>query len=381
MGKSLSLLLSVLHRRKNVCVLLLGVVIFLGTVTVVLAQNPNLVVNPGFESGDLLPGWQKWGYLISDVLVRQCCSHSGAWSAYVSPNGRYVELQQNITVTTRRTYRLQAWVLTSGGIMNAEVGWWADPPGIGKTVCATTNSTSYAEFICELNVPDNTGLFNVHLAGYQPAGNYAYTDDWSLALKTFNQPYGQAFAVLRVNQSLGVRANIWTAQQPGGYKFIASPIGICTTSPCEGAVFGYAETGYNIGTNSKPPNVLQQYVSWQILGGISDGELGKGKLNNNTWYNMGVEYDSSLGRWAAFRDGKRVFTFSDLNFQSGAEVVCGAEGSDYSVPLSGVQCDVTEYRAVGQGWTSYNYNNVQINGNNCVYKPRDFGSIGWGPCY
>ncbi len=95
---------------------------------------------------------------------------------------------------------------------------------------------------------------------------------------------------------------------------------------------------------------------------------------------MGVEYDSGLGRWSAYRDGVQIWTFIDLGFQSGAMAACGAEGSDPTVPLA-VQCDMMQYRPVGQSWISYDYNNVQIDGNCCVYKPNQYGAIGSGPCY
>ncbi len=393
MDKSLSFLLSVLHRRRLLSIiLLLGTVAFLWTSSstlIAFAQSGNLIGNPGFESGILDP-WQKWGYLISDVLVRQCCGHTGAWSAYVAPNGRYVELQQNIPVTTRRTYELTAWVYTNGGL-NAEVGWWTDAPGIGKTICARTNSTLYIQRYCQLNVPDNTMLFNVHLAGSEPVGNYAVTDDWSLTLAPSSGFESQAMARFWNDniQAEGVRADVWTAQQPSGYNFINGHVAICTRIPCNsasGIVPGFVETGYIIGTVDDVRNRLQQYTSWNDENGTGSEKYGLGNLKDNTWYNFGVEYDTSQGKWFATRDGQRLlhpegFPNVVLNFQAGPNINgCGPEGSRATAPL-GMQCNNMQYKPVGQTWAAFDYNNVQIDGNYCVYKPNPTGAFGWGPCY
>ncbi len=393
MIKNLSLHLPILYlRRIKWIILLSATLIFLGTFSIVLAQG-GLIGNPGFETGDPsgnhLPPWQKWGYPISNVQAISCCSHSGTWSAWVEPKGKYVELQQNISVTTRRTYELTAWVYTYGAL-NAQVGWWSN--AINSTVCASTTSTSYGNvpLYCQLNIPDNTTAFNVHLGGNAPAGNGALTDDWSLTLKTSTGAVSQAFSQLPVSAAGGVKAYIWTAQQPAGYWFIASPVGICTSFPCSGNP-GFAETGYNKGTNSVPPkglgaNILQQYVSWKYVNGSSNGDFTLLALADNTWYNMGVEYRSGLNRWVAFVSGVLEYLLpADLNFQSGSMVSCGAEGktTQYtggSEPL-GVQCDIMQYQPVGQSYISYDYNNVQIDGNYCVYKPRQYGAIGWGLCW
>ncbi len=365
------------------------------SVPVALAQGPNLVGNPGFETGSLLP-WRKWGYPRSTVITLNCCGHSGSsWSAWVVPDGRYVELQQDISVVPRRTYILTAWSYTNG--MNAQIAWWSNAPNINSTVCNSTTSTSYALRYCELNVPDNTGAFNVHLGANSPqgSGQWAITDDWSLTLIGEAVGNRQAFSVFPAANANGVNVNIWTAQQPsaplGSQENIASPVGICTGFPCDSMSLGFVETGFSKGTFPGECvawpvgcNQLQQYVAWKSINGQITNEFHKGDLSDNTWYNMGVEYDNFLNSWVATRDGQQVFVFSNsenIDFTTGAMVTCGPEATPNEPPPLNVQCGAMQYRAVGQGWTSYNYNNVQIAGKNCVYKPTEFGSIGWGPCF
>jgi len=385
MSKNVTLLLSILLRCILLCIiLLLGIFVFQWTISPALAQG-GLLGNPGFETGSL-PPWVKWGYPRSTVMALNCCGHSGSWSAWVVPDGRYVELQQNVSVTPRRTYNLTAWAYTNG--LNAQVAWWSN--ATNSTVCASTNSTSYVQQICELNVPDGTTAFNVHLGANSPqgSGQWTITDDWSLTLKSSSGSINQAFALLRTNptdQRRGVRANVWTDQQPpqSGGNFEASPVGVCTRIPCEWNS-GFVETGFVKGTIDGVNNQLQQYASWQNDGGTGyDINYHLGFLNDNTWYNFGVEYDSGQGKWFATRDYTRLNptnpSIPTLNFAQGPSVVCGLEAS---VTASlGVQCDTMQYLSLGGVWTSFNYNNVQINGPYCVYKPYQYGAIGWGPCY
>jgi len=381
-----SWILSVIRRRRiPTIILLLGVFLFLGTISSAFAQG-GLLANPSFESGNLLPGWAKWGYPISNVQVLSCCFHSGTYSAWVEPKGKYVELQQNVSVQPFRTYELKAYAYTYGAF-NAQVGWWEN--ATGPTVCATTTSTSYALLYCELNINGSTSAFNVHLGGNAPAGNGSLTDDWSLTLKPSTGLIYQAFALHRTNlgdQKQGMRANVWTDQQPpqSGGNFEASPVAVCTRIPCDSNA-GYVETGFVKGTYQDVNNVLQEYASWQNDGGTGYGEnLHLGVLLNNTWYNMGIQYMSFLNRWVALRDGNIVFaipppTSPPLNFQSGAEGACGLEAT-VNVTL-GVQCDTLQYLPSGGLWTSFDYNNVQIDGPYCVSRPYQYAAIGSGPCY
>jgi hypothetical protein len=120
-----SALSAVLHWRKGALLTLLLAILALlqlASAPAAWAFNFNLVYNAGFESGQLNKGWVKWGYPISVVGVDGSNrTPDGAWSGYIQPQGRYVELQQNITLIWGVEYHLQAYVKTNG--MSANLGW------------------------------------------------------------------------------------------------------------------------------------------------------------------------------------------------------------------------------------------------------------------
>jgi hypothetical protein len=191
----------------------------------------------------------------------------------------------------------------------------------------------------------------------------------------------QALGLRSVNSVTGQGANIWTAQQPGGWYGIASPAGVCTTAPpCSGA---FVETGYYIGTRTSPQNVLQQYAAYVNSSGQTVNVFGLGNLNNNAWYSFSVAYNTysqSPNRWVAFRTGWPVYTFPSLSFTSGNSVACGGEGGDVGVPM-GVECSNLKYRSSAGSWINYDYTYAQTYGvgySYCIaHTSYAYGSISW----
>jgi len=188
----------------------------------------------------------------------------------------------------------------------------------------------------------------------------------------------QTFGTKDVSQVRGIRADVWTAQQPGDWYAINSPVGICTTTfPCTGHYF---ETGYIKGTITKDnPTFLQQYAAWKDPDGTPQAVYHLGNLSDNTMYRFQSLYSNTAQRWEAWRDGNPVF-YPDhsLGFQNGSMVVCGAEGGGTGVPL-GVQCLNMSYRVGTGAWTLYNYVNNQHTAGYCAYEPYDFSVVAWGP--
>jgi hypothetical protein len=188
----------------------------------------------------------------------------------------------------------------------------------------------------------------------------------------------QAFGTKPVVNVTNIKADVWTAVQPSGWYAIASPVGICTTSPtCSGP---FVETGYYKGTRTNPQNVLQQYMAYIDPAGNTVNRFGLGNLSDNTWYNFQTAYNSSAGRWEAWRDGLMRYQIPiALTFSSGSMVACGGEGGDVGVPMC-VQCSNMRYK-VGTGiWTLYDYTNTQIFGivyQYCVKHAAPYGSISW----
>ena len=114
---------------------------------------------------------------------------------------------------------------------------------------------------------------------------------------------------------------------------------------------------------------------------MNSGAFGTIPLSDNTWYNMGVEYNSTLNTWEASFNGSTVKQFPTLDFTSGVFVGCGAESTSQTTNSLGLECENMQYKPIGQGFTLYDYNNVEINNNYCVYKPLQHGAFAWGPCY
>jgi hypothetical protein len=115
---------TVCRQGPSRLILLLGlgfalVLVAISPVQTALAAslNGNVLNNADFETGSL-PNWKKWGYPRSTVMTMNCCNHTpgGAWSAFIVPDGKYVELQQEFLVgdgqpiLPNNRYHLEGWV-------------------------------------------------------------------------------------------------------------------------------------------------------------------------------------------------------------------------------------------------------------------------------
>ncbi len=195
------------------------------------------------------------------------------------------------------------------------------------------------------------------------------------------QGAAQAFAAFGKGGVQGINATIWTAQQ-GNFNnnWVASPVGVCTTTPpCTGF---FIETGYfkGHGMPGAQDNVLQQYAAWKAPDGEIDNLFGLGNLADNTWYAFTVVTKPAKSRWDLKRDGVIIYKvpYGWLNFSVGRMVACGGEAWNNGTDMA-VECSNMHYRYDG-AWNSFNYTHTQISGDYCVFKPYDFGAVGWGPC-
>jgi hypothetical protein len=182
---------------------------------------------------------------------------------------------------------------------------------------------------------------------------------------------------------VGMKADVWTAQQPSNWYAIGSPVGVCTTNaPCNGPYF---ETGYVRGLRSFPANSLQQYVSYLDTASHVHARYDLGLLNDNSWYTFQVLNTPPYYNWQAYLNGASIYTNESYpGFGVATSTACGAEGGDLGVPL-GVQCDNMQYEPAGYtGWTLFVWNTkgfIPGTLNYCVDTISDpYGAIGWGPC-
>lgn len=189
----------------------------------------------------------------------------------------------------------------------------------------------------------------------------------------------QALGGIGLDGLKGMRADVWTAQQPVNTTFIASPVGVCTDISGCGPVAGFVETGYYKGTNSPNQNALQQYASWFTLAGVFDKQYDLGNLNNNAWYNFAVLYKPAKSSWTIQRNGVQIYriTRNKPEFPSGSSAVCGAEGGANNIAL-GVQCNQMSFYANG-AWTLFDWTFDQTTLGYCVDRVGQFTALGWGP--
>lgn len=203
--------------------------------------------------------------------------------------------------------------------------------------------------------------------------------------------FGKAFGTRTVGNVRGTRVNIWSANHPPNYWFIASMTGVCTTAvvPCSIDMgHGWFETGVIRGLASdNSPNQLQQFAAFRSTG-LNPPPLvvfDIAYLNPNSWYTFQTLYSNTAQRWEAWRGNTPVYHFSNLNFTQGHLVFCGAEGEKNSfnqppIPL-GAECNNMRYKLTGSSaWVQYEYTNPQVIGPYCVFRPYQFGAFGWGPC-
>jgi uncharacterized membrane protein len=111
-----------LNRRKSRSALLLTAVASGLALTIAAAPasaaNPNLIVNPGFETGDFT-GWTIGGNNDPLSFGVQCGGGSlvkeGSCSAYSSAIGTPVTFSQSVATTVGQLYEVDFWALFDGG--------------------------------------------------------------------------------------------------------------------------------------------------------------------------------------------------------------------------------------------------------------------------
>ena len=122
------------------------------------AVHANLVVNPGFETGDFT-GWTQFGntsFTGVSGTFGEVAPHSGSNQAYFGAVGSVGGIEQTISVTPGQTYQISAWVYNFGGTPSeVQVIWGGDiiadvinPPAcpytlFTGTVVATSSTVAF----------------------------------------------------------------------------------------------------------------------------------------------------------------------------------------------------------------------------------------------
>ena len=161
-----------------------------------VAAAPNLVGNPGFESGAVV--WQK--ITAGGRSVVTTTAHSGSRSAQIIVSSSYARaIYQDVPVHGGGSYDAAGWVRTSGiGGAGARIEIvWLDASGLGETppagsilgtatVGTVTGTTAWTSVATSLVAPDAALVARVQLKLFADADNSgtAWFDDLSLVSDT-----------------------------------------------------------------------------------------------------------------------------------------------------------------------------------------------------
>lgn len=292
-------------------------------------------------------------------------------------------MRQKVQVTPGKIYVMGVYVssIQADQLHPANLIWFTNVTG--DRICANSNAkwsvNRYAKISCAFIIPTGTTGFRVKLKSDAQPGDWIVADDWYLG-ESNDFSLVQAFATIQFDpvtnkRITGMRANLWTGQQPSGYSYVSSPMGICRVpGTCDGAI----EVGYVKGTRTS--NALKPYLGWQNPGTNPEDIIYPETLSDNTFYQFEVNYDDSYGVWNAKLGSRTVQAL--LNFTFGKEAVCGGEARDNNLPADpplGIECYYLEYRDENQVWHVSDYNATRTGLNYCIRR-QTYGAIAEGPC-
>ncbi len=149
-----------------------------GGAGVTLTEQPDLVVNGGFEdTGNFITGWITGGDQNS-VTVSPGESHSGDFSLLIDSSSDFT-LDQNISTATGATYQVQFWLSTlNGGTPN---DFSASFGGTSSISLTNTTNTTFTEYTFDVTATDVST--DLHFAGADPS-DYLDLDDISVTAVT-----------------------------------------------------------------------------------------------------------------------------------------------------------------------------------------------------
>lgn len=180
-----------------------------------LNANPNLLFDPGFESGTPVPGaFGGWATVV-DAAFSQSYHHSGTWSMdnYYVPGGFHGVSVQGTAVTPGADYSLTGWALTPQTLSNPGslgylilyftdvngglIGQYLTSPPLDNTAPANT----WVQLSVEGTAPANAASVFAETTLWNPGpGDAVYFDDLNLTVV----PEPSALALLGAGLALGL---------------------------------------------------------------------------------------------------------------------------------------------------------------------------------
>ena len=148
-------------------ILLMIVVVASGALS---ARAQNLVVNPGFETGDFT-GWTQWGDT-SATGVTSGFQHSGSFAAYFGPVFSDGGIDQTIATTVGQVYNVSFWLDNRDTLANNRFS----ASFAGVTILSLTNSGpfSYTQYSMDITATSSSSL--LHFSTYNPPSYWDLDD-------------------------------------------------------------------------------------------------------------------------------------------------------------------------------------------------------------
>ena len=111
-----------------------------------LTASANLVINPGFETGDF-SGWTRSGNtgFFSFTGVSASAAHTGSFGAFSGPIGSLGFLSQNLVTDPGASYDLTFWLSNTGGTPNQFQASW-NGSVIAGSLMSNAAAFSYRQF-------------------------------------------------------------------------------------------------------------------------------------------------------------------------------------------------------------------------------------------
>jgi hypothetical protein len=143
-----------------------------GTASICDAEPGNIVLNCGFETGDLtdwtVSGNNTWNFITSD-------SHSGNFAWEAGPNPPEVYISQTLDTVAGQSYTLSFWLEVSATPANQFEAWWNSTQS-GTPVLDLINApvAPYTEY--QFTVTASSSSTNLEFGTYNSPGHFLLDD-------------------------------------------------------------------------------------------------------------------------------------------------------------------------------------------------------------